>query len=287
VRWWSTVLLSGLLLLAMEVCACAAEATGFVGDAACKECHAASWESHALSFHGKTWTGKGYGCESCHGSAAEHLKSPDKTNIIGPGTKDPDRQEALCRDCHGAGPRFMYWDDSVHKRQDVVCTSCHTLHTKKPDKAAIGERCLSCHRDVRAETTRFSHHPIVEGKVGCSDCHDPHGSPSDAMLKAESINLLCYTCHAEKRGPYVWQHPPVEENCLICHAPHGSKTGKLLNERLPNLCQECHNAGGHPSNAYGSQSSFSSIASGRSCLNCHGQVHGSNVGSGNGRLFFR
>jgi DmsE family decaheme c-type cytochrome len=108
------------------------------------------------------------------------------------------------------------------------------------------------------------------------------------MLKAESVNLLCYRCHTEKRGPYVWQHPPVEENCLICHTPHGSKAAKLLTERVPNLCQECHNPDVHPDVVpTGSASTFNSLLSGRACLNCHGQVHGSNGSSGSSKRFFR
>jgi hypothetical protein len=44
------------------------------------------------------------------------------------------------------------------------------------------------------------------------------------MVKAESIKELCTTCHADKRGPWLFEHPPVEENCLTCHNPHGGRT---------------------------------------------------------------
>ena len=96
-----------------------------------------------------------------------------------------------------------------------------------------------------------SHHPILEGKVKCSDCHNPHGALTPAMVKHESVNQQCFSCHADKRGPYMFGHPPVEENCLTCHTPHGSSHNKLLNEKVPNLCQDCHVQGRHPTAYYG------------------------------------
>ena len=62
----------------------------------------------------------------------------------------------------------------------------------------------------------------------CSDCHNPHGSVTEALLKKDSINDVCYTCHAEKRGPFLFEHAPVRENCDNCHNPHGSVNEFLL-----------------------------------------------------------
>ena len=69
---------------------------------------------------------------------------------------------------------------------------------------------------------RSSHMPLREGKIICSDCHNPHGSVTEALLKKNSINDTCYTCHAEKRGPFLFEHAPVRENCDNCHDPHGT-----------------------------------------------------------------
>ena len=79
-----------------------------------------------------------------------------------------------------------------------------------------------CHQPIRAANFKPSHHPIIEGKVKCTDCHNPHGALTPAMVKQPTINEQCYSCHADKRGPYVFNHPPVEENCATCHNPHGS-----------------------------------------------------------------
>ena len=60
---------------------------------------------------------------------------------------------------------------------------------------------------------------------------------------------LCVSCHADKRGPWIHEHPPVEENCAICHTPHGSAHKGLLAQKPPALCSDCH-ANGHTHGIY-------------------------------------
>jgi DmsE family decaheme c-type cytochrome len=104
------------------------------------------------------------------------------------------------------------------------------------------------------------------------------------MINADSVNDLCYQCHAEKRGPYAFEHTPVPENCLYCHEIHGSNHRKLLVRKVPLLCQSCHNDNRHPGSPYTSFHAFGGSATsgknrffGRSCLNCHGNIHGSSL----------
>ena len=134
--------------------------------------------------------------------------------------------------------------------------------------------------------------------MSCADCHNVHGSAGPKLAKRDSTNATCYTCHAEKRGPFVHQHEPVAEDCANCHNPHGSTVAGMLKTRAPLLCQQCHTphvAGGV--GAVAGQPGVSSAAAGltaplinattngknvvnlwqgRSCLNCHTQIHGSN-----------
>ncbi len=81
--------------------------------------------------------------------------------------------------------------------------------------------CYRCHADVYAQFSLTSHHPVPEGKMFCGDCHDAHGQ-MEGNLRAETLNLLCWKCHAEKQGPFAYEHPPVTENCAYCHKPHGT-----------------------------------------------------------------
>ena len=146
--------------------------------------------------------------------------------------------------------------------------------TKKPQP----ELCLSCHQMRRAQLQRSSHMPYREGKVTCTSCHNPHGSPNPSQLLQASINENCYSCHAERRGPFLWEHPPVMENCANCHEPHGSSNPELLKVRMPRVCDSCHDSSRHPTQPQplGSIKNFN-----RGCTNCHSSIHGSNHPSGN------
>ena len=112
----------------------------------------------------------------------------------------------------------------------------------------------------------------------CSDCHNPHGSNGDAMLNRQSVNETCYTCHAEKRGPFAQEHEPVADNCLNCHTPHGSNHDNLLTVASPMLCQQCHDRSrGHGQELWNPNDLGSErYQIGNACGNCHTQVHGSN-----------
>ncbi len=113
----------------------------------------------------------------------------------------------------------------------MLCTNCHTImkavSAQYQLKTAFQpDTCFQCHKDKRAKMFSYGHMPMREGKIVCSDCHNPHGSPylgsGAAMLWTNTINETCYKCHAEKRGPFLFEHEPVRENCLNCHDPHGS-----------------------------------------------------------------
>lgn len=276
---------------------------GFVGSEACKECHEAQAAGFPKSLHAKALAAKGgdFGCESCHGPAGDHVGNPTRDNIISFGRhskQNTDVQSRQCLDCHSATTAVANWDSGMHRKNDVSCSSCHGIHRSRTPVAAQPETCFSCHTDIRYQANKRSHHPIIEGKVKCSDCHNPHGSLTRKMLTADSVNLLCYKCHAEKRGPFLHEHPPVAEDCLKCHESHGTKAAKLLTEKVPNLCQDCHDASFHPGTPYDAKRGFTGSSPSnklfaRACLNCHGVIHGSYAPedpanlSNSGRFFLR
>ena len=125
--------------------------------------------------------------------------------------------------------------------------------------------------------------PVREGKMDCTSCHNTHGSKNVRMLRAGfTVNESCATCHADKRGPFLWEHAPVRESCVTCHDPHGSSNDRMLVAKQPFLCQRCHNHTRHPATIYDSAvQGTSNRIFGRSCVSCHSQVHGSNHPSGN------
>ena len=119
--------------------------------------------------------------------------------------------------------------------------------------------------------------------MDCASCHDPHGSPALHMVRGQDANDMCLRCHADKRGPFLWEHAPVRENCVSCHDPHGSNNDRMLVAKVPMLCQRCHISSGHPPTVYDQTqvNNASNRVVGRSCVNCHSQIHGSNSPAGN------
>ncbi|RJX25019.1 MAG: DmsE family decaheme c-type cytochrome [Desulfurivibrio sp.] len=253
-------------------------------DEGCADCHQKMADTFAGTFHARIWEGMGqqHGCQTCHGDTAEHTADPTMQNVLTYRARQGSPAEQLsakCLECHSGDTHLAMWDLGQHSRNDVSCFSCHVMHAPRAevDQPAT---CFTCHRSSRMEVSKQSHHPIMENKIKCSDCHNTHGALSRAMIRDDSVNQLCYQCHAEKRGPYVWEHPPVEENCLICHTPHGSRHAKLLVEKVPNICQDCHDWSGHPGAPYDATGGFTGSVPNdrffaRSCLNCHGAIHGS------------
>ncbi len=228
-------------------------------------------------------------CTDCHGESDKHRlhKGSDKPPKVDRSFRKntetaAEARNGACMTCHKGGNR-MQWEGSQHASGDVACNSCHQVHNKKDkvrDKVAQGEVCFTCHKQQRAETMRSSTHPVRAGGVACSDCHNPHGSTGPKLLVKNTVNETCWTCHAEKRGPFLWEHPPAADNCLNCHSSHGSNHASLLKTRQPYLCQQCHSAQYHPSTLYSGTGVPPTGAAQqlllRGCQNCHTQVHGSN-----------
>jgi DmsE family decaheme c-type cytochrome len=264
------------------------------GDAKCTRCHDESEPYPVLAIgrtkHGTVADVRTPTCTSCHGESESHINKPaDAKERPKPGRvfnktspTPPQAQNEACLTCHQAGKR-IHWQSSMHASRDTTCTTCHEVHTqhdKVRDKLTQPEVCFTCHKDQRAQINRPSRHPIREGKVSCSDCHNPHGTVGPAMMVRDTVTDTCYTCHMEKRGPFVRNHPPVQENCAICHNPHGTTNANMLRQRPPFLCQECHEPTSHrgtaPTISGSGVGTNRAVILARGCVNCHTNIHGSN-----------
>jgi DmsE family decaheme c-type cytochrome len=233
----------------------------------------------------------GLQCEACHGPGAAHAKNKKAASINTfkrDATLPLAQRNQACMSCHEGGSRTG-WHAGAHESSQLACTDCHKVHVERDPvlaKATEPEVCYRCHTTQRASFQNTSAHPLRFGRMACSDCHSPHGADSAGMLKKPSLNQTCTTCHAEKRGPLLWEHAPVAEDCSLCHAPHGSVRPALLTKSPPLLCQQCHAAAGHPSVARTANGLPGGSAGGAiflvagGCTNCHSQVHGSNHPAG-------
>lgn len=269
----------------------------FVGAETCLSCHEAQ-SGFKDNIHAKAMpAAKGIEfsktCETCHGPGSLHAgaagdkSDPGFATIKNPKKLDAAEASATCLKCHEKGGQ-AHWAGSTHESHGVSCANCHSPHSghkKNLAKAEVTDVCYQCHKDVKAQMSRASHHPVKEGKMDCADCHNPHGTVGEKLLVGDTVNETCAKCHTEKRGPFLFEHRPVSEHCTICHTPHGSNHGKLLAKKVPFNCQSCHSISRHPGTLYGINPSAagtntyqksSNRATFRACLNCHQNIHGSN-----------
>ncbi|MBI5624667.1 MAG: DmsE family decaheme c-type cytochrome [Elusimicrobia bacterium] len=287
-RMSGSIVILGLALGVVPV-AFGAEAPAAAGTEKCQSCHADVAKAFGSTKHGKAayYGVQGAGCVSCHGESEKHAGSGDKADAFNPAKADPEKVNETCLECHSKTKALMFWNGSAHSNNELGCVACHSVHGGKDKllKAADDKAvCFTCHKNVRAAMFARSKHPMRdssnpkgEGKMTCASCHNPHGSESEKLISAKSVNDKCYECHTEKKAPLLWEHSPVKEDCLTCHAAHGAANDKLLTVRPPRLCQSCHMQGRHQSGTLDVNSVY---AIGRSCLNCHPMVHGSNSPSG-------
>jgi len=245
-------------------------------------------------------------CEACHGpgvaGAAAMQEALDRGGHVGkvrPGQKRPpilnfglksdepvEKQNSMCLTCHH-DDKHIAWKGSTHENADIACASCHRIHVAKDPVLTDQTQpnvCFQCHKKQQEEFFMPSVHPVRFGQMACTECHNTHGSAAKRLMVRPTVNQTCYTCHAEKRGPFAWEHAPVPEDCTLCHKPHGSVNPALLKKRPPYLCQQCHSSNLHASAAFTTNGLPGGTPSGfmlaGSCLNCHSQVHGSNHPSG-------
>ena len=267
----------------------------YVGDDTCLTCHEGQKKGYSGTMHGRSdhprAPGAKMGCETCHGPGSKHAEDETVPGLIRAFKKNtPDDNNQTCLTCHDRGTHAL-WEGSVHDSRKLSCSTCHSVHDFKSEHAQLKtvvemDTCRTCHRDKVAKVDRSGHMPLREGKMSCSTCHNPHGSTSVRQLKkGDSIAELCTSCHAEKRGPYLWEHAPGRDGCATCHDPHGSSNERMLVAKPPFLCQRCHVATRHPSTIYdgaliGSGATPSVRIYARSCVTCHSNIHGSNHPSG-------
>lgn len=247
----------------------------------------------------------GFKCTTCHDAHGKVLMT---------------NRRDQCLHCHDGAPS-MAWHSSTHNREGVACTDCHDPHPKAEVPQVVNvshttlkrrkrlpmsvnepEACYKCHQKIYGLTALPSRHPIAEGKMVCSDCHDAHGQ-ARGHLKEATVNEVCYECHAEKEGPFAYEHAPVTENCAICHEPHGTVANNLLRQPTTFLCLRCHsghsthgaseqcfrchfvggdttNVGGGPLDPMLPTTPTTRQALFTDCTQCHSQVHGSDLPSG-------
>jgi DmsE family decaheme c-type cytochrome len=236
------------------------------------------------------WEGRA--CESCHGPGSKHAEAAAATDIINPVKLRVLDEITSCLVCHKNQMAPTGKIAGGHANDQVACSQCHTVHPvpgkmladrRKPQ---VNEQCGSCHQGVRSAFARPQAHRVNEGAMSCVDCHNPHKQVAAPAQRVSFGNEpSCLSCHANLRGPFVFEHAPVRlEGCGACHVPHGSPNPKMLTRHeAANVCLECHadigvisgraNALGGPPPAFHDLRT----ARFRNCTTCHRKIHGSHA----------
>ena len=231
-------------------------------------------------------------CESCHGPgsiAVQNVREDqpcDYKSLLDIENLPAMAQSLICVKCHSAvsTPTLQFWNASTHNLNEVSCFDCHELHKgpqQKVSREETADLCFKCHQELEMEFNNFSHHPVPEGKLACSDCHNPHGTANDKMLLGVTAKATCTKCHMEYQGPFVYEHADVTEDCINCHKPHGSPNEPLLQVAQPFLCMQCHVA--HTEHDHAFDSTTHKQAYFNRCTDCHSMIHGTDIPSFSGR----
>ncbi|MEQ1934754.1 MAG: cytochrome c3 family protein [Fimbriimonadaceae bacterium] len=270
----------------------------FIGSEKCAKCHFSMVENFKNSPHSMFMADPHLpdakrSCEGCHGPGKFHVD--DEKQVIGFRKMDAKEASAACMRCHESTISPAHWKFTEHAQANVSCVGCHQIHPEsdpeikmrkssdprsfafkaKVDKKAMlradeATLCGSCHPSSIMEFRNSAHHPVPEGTMVCSDCHNPHPSKAEKS-KLGGFKDACVTCHAERAGPFVFEHDPVagfgSDGCKECHKPHGANNPAMLIGTTRGLCAQCHT------------DKLATHFPAKSCWTsgCHVAVHGSNT----------
>jgi DmsE family decaheme c-type cytochrome len=221
------------------------------------------------------------GCGSCHRGGEAHARAAGRRDLVERlGGAPAAVQAAACLQCHRKAEALRHVDQGVHQRRGVGCVDCHgPLHGADPTTvtASAESNCQRCHAQQVAEFRQPNHHPVPEGRMQCSSCHEVHGA-RPRVRDLELCEQKCVECHAQYRGPFVYAHQASRrDGCVVCHVPHGSPNRRLLQQtNSQQNCLQCH--GDFP--VFHDQTPGAVFTD---CMHCHTEVHGSN----HSRFLFR
>ena len=134
----------------------------------------------------------------------------------------------------------------IHSPIEDDCLTCHEFNNKKhPENRGkeftliyrSPDLCYTCH-DAKNEM-KYVHSPVDEGE--CLDCHSPHGSSQEFLLKSNDDGSICFECHdLDVENNHIQHGPVISNQCNTCHDAHQSDNSALLKKAPPELCFYCH-----------------------------------------------
>lgn len=265
----------------------------------CGNCHVGVQGEWKVTKHASAWAvlqGSGHAtgsCSACHtvSGLGNDAGQPAGYSLV----PDAAYRDVQCESCHGAGLPHVENPDieanhplaSMHVDTGVVtsCSGCHTgVHTPFVEEwkesghgsgpgfasAATNTSCQPCHEGRAAMAIKFGENANYKEKssatperIGCVTCHNPHGSPNEAQLRAPlgtpTRDQLCVTCHSRSGVP-PWS---VATGTGTSRGAHGAQGLLVLGDNVGWI---------PPDFAYDTSqmaSSHGTAANPRLCATCH------------------
>jgi predicted CXXCH cytochrome family protein len=219
-------------------------------------------------------------CLECHNTSVKNMKD------LAPSHDHQPLGKAKCTGCHDPhssnDPKILR-EFSHGPYKAGLCSACHpksengeVLLTEANGEGRLTPKdvnilCYQCHAQFQEEMegTKSRHKLLSQDNRACVECHDPHASNQEYVLK-KPVQDLCLSCHiappgkttpnkqegeaatvsasgqpdAESAqylnlsGKYV--HEPATKECLLCHDAHASEFPKELRAPVRDLCMDCH-----------------------------------------------
>ena len=209
----------------------------------CSRCHINSHQTAMMSTdpHNKA----DLQCSSCH-----TIHNNMNAKLV------KEEMPNFCLSCHTT-TQMDFHMRSAHPLEvgAVSCVDCHKLGMAEKPEFAVGFNwtCQGCHDDQAGPF--LYEHPVTYNHLvdggGCTECHNPHGSVNDRLLK-EPRSGLCLQCHSIPPG-HMTNHSGLgaKLDCVTCHTEiHGSYESRLfLDPDLGiKLFPDCYQSGCHTIN---------------------------------------
>lgn len=206
----------------------------------CGSCHLSDHQATMLTTdpHGRAQLA----CNSCHTVHGNKAKSLVKDDL-----------ENFCGTCH-TNVVAQFKSRSAHPlvTDNIRCSSCHPADNRKDPVLARGIdwSCQNCHSEYAGP--HVFGHPVTETYLfqggGCTECHNPHGSPNDRLL-TQPGNGVCLQCHGiPPAHRTAHSGMAVKIDCVNCHTDiHGSDDNrKFLDPQLnTKFFADCYQSGCH------------------------------------------
>ena len=210
----------------------------------CLHCHATGvnppLKQAANAFANEPFRQGGVGCSSCHGDAAEHLRSHGKTRMLDLVQLPPAQRESICLQCHLEGDAVVYRPGrslaQFKPGEDLAATAVYFVNASSP--RTLGRASSQYEGLLRSACRR-----AAGEKLTCVSCHDPHATPG-AAERVAWFRGKCLACH---NAPHfdVASHHAEQPDCASCHMP-SRPTTDISHEQTVNHDIEVYGKDGLP-----------------------------------------